>query len=45
MATNPPLYGSEQSRFARYLERREARNPDPVGQELRRRLIAGCGGV
>lgn len=44
MATNPPLYGSEQSRFARYLERREARNPDPVGQELRRRLIAGLRG-
>ena len=44
MATSPPLYGSEQSRFARYLERRETRDPDPVAQELRRRLIAGLRG-
>ena len=44
MATNPPLYGSEQSRFARYLERREARNPDPVARDLRRRLLAGLSG-
>lgn len=40
----PPLYGSEQSRFARYLERREERNPDPVARELRRRLLAGLRG-
>jgi ubiquinone/menaquinone biosynthesis C-methylase UbiE len=40
----PPLYGSEQSRFARYLEQRETRNPDPVAQELRRRLITGLRG-
>jgi len=44
MATNPPLYGSDQSRFARYLERRETQNPDPVALELRRRLIAGLRG-
>jgi ubiquinone/menaquinone biosynthesis C-methylase UbiE len=44
MATPPPLYGSEQSRFARYLERRETRNPDPVSRELRRRLLAGLRG-
>jgi SAM-dependent methyltransferase len=44
MATSPPLYGSEQSRFARYLEGREARRPDPVARELRRRLLAGTRG-
>lgn len=44
MATSPPLYGSEQSGFARYLEWREARNPDPVARELRARLIAGLRG-
>lgn len=44
MATNPPLYGAEQSRFARYLERRETRSPDPVSRELRRRLLAGLRG-
>ena len=44
MASPPPLYGSEQSRFARYLERRETRSPDPVAHELRRRLIAGLRG-
>jgi SAM-dependent methyltransferase len=44
MATSPPLYGSEQSRFARYLEQREARNPDLVARELRARLIAGLRG-
>jgi ubiquinone/menaquinone biosynthesis C-methylase UbiE len=44
MPTTPPLYGSEQSRFARYLEQREARSPDPVAGELRRRLIAGLRG-
>jgi ubiquinone/menaquinone biosynthesis C-methylase UbiE len=44
MATTPPLYGSEQSRFARYLERREERHPDPVAHELRQRLLAGARG-
>ena len=44
MTNPPPLYGSDQSRFARYLERRETRNPDPVSEELRRRLIAGLRG-
>jgi SAM-dependent methyltransferase len=44
MATPPPLYGSEQSRLARFLERRETRNPDPVALELRRRLLAGLRG-
>ena len=44
MTNPPPLYGSEQSRFARYLERRETRNPDPVARELRRRLLAGLRG-
>ena len=39
-----PLYGSRQSRFASYLERREQRRPDPVHRELRRRLLAGLSG-
>jgi ubiquinone/menaquinone biosynthesis C-methylase UbiE len=38
------LYGSEQSRFARYLERREQRRPDAVARELRHRLLAGLSG-
>jgi SAM-dependent methyltransferase len=42
--TGPPLYGPAQSRFARYLERRETRHPDPVALELRRRLLAGLRG-
>ncbi|HYZ18336.1 MAG TPA: class I SAM-dependent methyltransferase [Gaiellaceae bacterium] len=42
--TRPPLYGPQQSAFARYLERREARRPDPVHRELRRRLLAGLRG-
>ena len=44
MAADPPLYGADQSRFARYLERREARSPDLVARELRRRLLAGLRG-
>jgi ubiquinone/menaquinone biosynthesis C-methylase UbiE len=40
----PRLYGPEQSRFARFLERREQRRPDPVHHELRRRLLAGLRG-
>lgn len=52
MATSSPLYGPQQSRFARYLERREERRPDQHARELRRKLIArlrgrvlelGCG--
>ena len=40
------LYGPSQSRFARYLERREQRRPDLIFQELRRRVLAGlCGTV
>jgi len=38
------LYGPGQSRFARYLEQRELRRPDPVARELRRRLLAGLSG-
>jgi SAM-dependent methyltransferase len=41
---NQPLYGPQQSRFARHLERREQRRPDPVARELRRRLLAGLRG-
>jgi SAM-dependent methyltransferase len=39
-----PLYGPGQSRFARYLERREQRRPDPVARELRRELLRGLQG-
>ena len=38
------LYGPQQSRFARLLERRELRRPDPVARELRRRLLSGLRG-
>jgi SAM-dependent methyltransferase len=38
------LYGPQQSRFARYLEQRELRKPDPVARELRRRVLAGLRG-
>jgi SAM-dependent methyltransferase len=38
------LYGAGQSRFARYLEGRERRRPDPVARELRHRLLAGLRG-
>lgn len=44
MSAATPLYGPRQSRFARYLERREQRRPDPVARELRRRLLAGLSG-
>jgi SAM-dependent methyltransferase len=44
MTTNSTLYGPQQSRFARYLERREQRNPDLVARELHRRLRAGLHG-
>jgi SAM-dependent methyltransferase len=39
------LYGPQQSRFARYLERRERRRPDQVHRELRRKLLAGLRGT
>jgi ubiquinone/menaquinone biosynthesis C-methylase UbiE len=44
MSTRAPLYGPQQSRFARFLERREQRKPDLEAQELRRRLLAGMRG-
>lgn len=39
-----PLYGEQQSRFARYLEQREQRRPDPIAREIRRRVLAGLRG-
>jgi len=44
MASGSTLYGPQQSRFARFLERREERRPDPGAHELRRRLLAGLEG-
>jgi ubiquinone/menaquinone biosynthesis C-methylase UbiE len=44
VGTEAPLYGPQQSRFARYLERREQRRPDSEARKLRRRLLAGLGG-
>ena len=44
MKEAPPLYGPEQSRFARCLERREQRRPDHRYRELRRHLLAGIEG-
>jgi hypothetical protein len=38
------LYGPQQSRFARYLERREQRRPDLIAREIRRRVLAGLTG-
>jgi SAM-dependent methyltransferase len=38
------LYGPQQSRFARHLEQRERKRPDPVARELRHRLLAGLRG-
>ena len=43
-ARERPLYGTEQSRFARYLERREQRRPDLIAREIRRRVLAGLRG-
>lgn len=43
MSTNT-LYGPRQSRFARYLERREARRPDATAREIRRRVLSGLRG-
>ena len=45
MGSDRSLYGPQQSRFARYLERREARSPDAGYRELRRRLVAGLHGA
>jgi ubiquinone/menaquinone biosynthesis C-methylase UbiE len=42
--TPPPLYGPQQSRFARYLERREQHRPDQAARELRRRVLTGLQG-
>jgi ubiquinone/menaquinone biosynthesis C-methylase UbiE len=39
-----PLYGLRQTRFARYLEQRELRRPDPVHEELRRQALSGLSG-
>jgi ubiquinone/menaquinone biosynthesis C-methylase UbiE len=44
LGSEPPLYGPQQSRFARYLERREQRRPDPVARDLRRRVLTGLRG-
>ena len=44
MSSGSTLYGPQQSRFARFLERREQRRPDPGQRELRRRLLAGISG-
>jgi SAM-dependent methyltransferase len=38
------LYGPRQSRFARFLEERELRRPDPVARALRARLVRGLRG-
>ena len=46
-ATEPSgstLYGPQQSRFARFLVRREQRRPDSGARELRATLLAGLGG-
>ena len=40
----PPLYGPQQSRFARYLERREQRRPDQEARKLRRHVLADLHG-
>jgi SAM-dependent methyltransferase len=44
MRKEAPLYGPQQSLFARYLERQELRRPDSVAFELRRRLLEGLRG-
>jgi SAM-dependent methyltransferase len=38
------LYGPQQSRFARFLERREQRRPDLIAQDIRRRVLSGLRG-
>src|SRR5262249_38240419 len=42
--TDSSLYGPYQSRFARCLEQRKQRRPDPVARQLRRRLLTGLPG-
>ena len=44
MSSGSTLYGPEQSRFARFLERREQRRPDAGQRELRRTLLSGLSG-
>jgi len=44
VTTQPPLYGPEQSRFDRYLERKEQRKPDLLAREHRRGLLEGLRG-
>jgi ubiquinone/menaquinone biosynthesis C-methylase UbiE len=44
MKSERPLYGPQQSRFARYLERGELRRPDPVAREHRERMLSGLRG-
>lgn len=44
MTETNTLYGPQQSRFARLLERREQRKPDLVAREFHRRLRAGLRG-
>jgi SAM-dependent methyltransferase len=45
LTTAPSLYGTQQSRFARYLERREQRRPDPLARAHRQGLLAGLRGA
>jgi SAM-dependent methyltransferase len=42
--SDPSLYGPQQSRFARLLERRELRRPDQLARGLRARLLSGLHG-
>lgn len=44
LVSDASLYGPRQSRFARLLEQRELRRPDPVARDLRRRLLSGLRG-
>ena len=44
MSSGSTLYGPQQSRFARFLERREERRPDAGQRELRRTLLTGLSG-
>ena len=44
LTTDSTLYGPQQSRFARYLERREQRKPDLGARELHRRVRTGLRG-
>jgi SAM-dependent methyltransferase len=44
LVSDASLYGPRQSRFARLLEERELRRPDPVARALRARLLGGLRG-